>query len=104
MASSSSNEYYFNNSGLNKNKNIDINKLQINTNINTNINYKTFGYDMVHALNFIDNQLDETFKIYISKFYLNHSIKEKDLLTNILLHQWKFKTPIRQRLGIKIWL
>jgi len=82
MASASSNNYYFNNSGLNKN--IDINNLRINTN-NTNINYKKFGYDMAHALDFIDKHLDNTFKIYISGFYLKHSIKEKDLLTNILL-------------------
>jgi len=52
--------------------------------------------------NYLINDMKKKVKNYIL-------IRYEDLRDNYdvvldFLHQWKFKTPIRHRLGVKIWL
>ena len=46
------------------------------------------------------------FKLNINNMNEELSLKEKKIYEELIyfLHQRKFKTPIRHRLGVKIWL
>ena len=74
-------------------KYISRSKLNIDNFIRKNEYRKAFGLLILFL-----ERLDGKEKAGVIDYY------SKNMIDLGILHQWKFKTPIRHRLGVKIWL